>query len=224
MHNIYIYIFAGVAAYLVGSIPFALIIGHIKGVDIRSFGSGNPGATNVSRAIGKRWGIACFTLDFLKGFFPVMITKLLVRASMLDVSPDIAIMVPAVTVVCGHVFPLYIGFRGGKGIATSAGALIAVSPIAVTVSLLVWCVFFQAFHYVSLASILAATALPIAAYTLSRLDIRKSSPLILVFLAAISILTIIRHKSNINRLMKGTEHRFPKGDKTGSGLEGVKNQ
>ncbi len=200
------------ASYLCGGIPFGLIIGKCNGVDVRSEGSGNIGATNILRICGKKWGYFCFILDTLKGFIPVIISKNLPILHQFNHQDYIPIIV-ITGVVMGHIWSPYINFKGGKGIATSAGALLAINPIATLISLFIWYVVFSISRYVSLASIIAAIALPVIALFLDIICGHSSTHVnnpILLFLAILSIIVVIKHKENIQKLLNGTENKFAK--------------
>ena len=190
------------AAYLIGSIPFGLLIGKLNGKDIRKEGSCNLGATNVTRVVGKWWGKLCFLCDFLKGFLPVFIVMRLYPGDGLSAA------LTALAVVLGHVFPVYLGFKGGKGVSTAAGAALALCPFAVLIAAAVWVLMFLTSRYVSLASLSAAAALPLAAWLLHffvGVVLLLPVGLLLILFA---VLTFWRHRSNIGRLMNGTESRF----------------
>ncbi|MCR4662967.1 MAG: glycerol-3-phosphate 1-O-acyltransferase PlsY [Endomicrobiaceae bacterium] len=186
-----------VLSYLCGAIPFGYIIAKLfKHVDIRTVGSGNPGATNVYRTISKPLGVLTLILDVLKGFIPVYFVFLL--------NPDyhwMVISVAFVTII-GHVFTIFLNFKGGKGVATACGVFLAINPLAVLVCLAVFVLLLAIFRYVSLASIMAAVMLPISLYFFNSL------PEIVVFAGMISILVIVRHISNIKRLLNGTENKI----------------
>ncbi len=184
-------------SYLIGGIPFALLLGKWKGVDIRTVGSGNIGATNLTRAVGRDWGIACFTLDFLKGLLPVLFLP-----PAFDAAPAVLPILCAAAAVAGHVFPLYLKFKGGKGVSTTLGALVALSPLPVLLAMAVWLIVFQISKYVSLASLCAAGVLPVAA-----LFTPNDGWTRLAFLA-LALLIIFRHRGNIAALTKGTERKF----------------
>jgi acyl phosphate:glycerol-3-phosphate acyltransferase len=194
-------------AYLIGSIPFGLLIAKTKGKDIRKLGSGNIGATNVLRCLGKPLGITCFVLDVLKGWlpaklFPVMVNILCPNA----VGPGIGILFGALAIL-GHNFPVFLKFKGGKGVATSAGVLIGVAPLAVIIGLLTWVIVFYASGYVSLGSIVAALIVILTGWTVGY------SPFTATALTLLGGLTIYRHRANIQRLLAGTENRFQRGAK-----------
>src|ERR1043166_6320257 len=151
-----------VGTYLLGSIPFGYLVGQFAGIDIRTAGSGNVGATNVVRVLGKRYGYPVFALDFLKGFGAVMISMLLAPGRPPEWnSPEIFGILAAMFSVLGHLYPPWLKFEGGKGVATSAGALLALTPVATLIGIAVWIIVFWLTRYVSLASITAAIVLPI---------------------------------------------------------------
>ena len=153
-------------SYLLGSIPFSYIAGRIAGIDIRKVGSRNLGATNVIRTLGKSYGYPVFVLDFLKGLAAVRLAIFIAeRAPAISVSPEITGMVAAVFCVIGHSFPIWLRFKGGKGVATSAGALFGLMPAALVIGVIVWILTFQITRFVSLASIVAVVALPMAILT-----------------------------------------------------------
>jgi acyl phosphate:glycerol-3-phosphate acyltransferase len=188
-------------AFLLGSIPTGYLVARAKGVDIRQHGSGNIGATNVFRTLGKPLGVFVFMVDALKGFAVVWLAGRFGGAS------DWAGIIAAVAVIAGHNYTPWLGFKGGKGIATSAGVLLALMPWAVLCIAIVWFVVFKVSRYVSLASISAATALPVAVAALWSAGCGGNGPL-LGFSVLISALAIWRHRTNIQRLRAGTESRF----------------
>ncbi len=185
------------AAYLIGSIPFGLLIGRLHGLDIRAHGSGNIGATNVTRVIGRDWGRLCFVLDFCKGLGPVVAANFAFAHS----TALVPCLVAAATVV-GHVWPLYLRFKGGKGVATSIGALIALALWQVLLAALAWYLVFRLTRYVSVASIAAAIVLPLSTTVID------SAPATIVLLTGIAMLVLVRHRDNMIRLLEGREHRF----------------
>ena len=191
------------ACFLVGGIPFGFIIGKCHGVDIREHGSGNIGATNVLRTCGKPAGLLCFFLDTLKGFGPVFAVTL----QFTDVT---AFTMSAVGgTVCGHIWTPYLRFRGGKGIATSTGALLAIAWIPVVVGLVSWIIVVTATRYVSLGSILAAASLPITGLLIGHGLPGEPLPTpIIVLLGLLAVLAIARHHANIKRLFAGTENKL----------------
>lgn len=194
--------------YFIGGIPFGLLIGKSQGIDIRDHGSGNIGATNVVRTLGKRLGYCCFTLDVLKGMLPVLIACRIARLHELphqDMTPMFAVF----AVVAGHVWCPFLKFKGGKGVATSAGGILAVAPLPTACSLLVWFLVFSVWRYVSLASLVAAAVLPITAVIIGRMrpGLALERPT-LILLIVLAVLIIIKHRANIKRLLAGTENRF----------------
>jgi acyl phosphate:glycerol-3-phosphate acyltransferase len=197
-----------VASYLLGSIPFGYLAGEIAGVDVRKAGSGNTGATNVLRVLGKPYGYAVFALDFLKGLGAVKISVLIAtRVRPEWGSPEIFGIVAAASAVIGHCFPLWLKFRGGKGVATSAGALFGLMPLAMLVGVAIWILIFWLTRYVSLASVIAAAALPIVIAIVTRLNQSDGKALFYSSLC-IAAVVIWRHHSNLSRLMRGREPRF----------------
>jgi len=193
------------AAYLLGAIPFGLLVAKARGIDIRKVGSGNIGATNVLRSVGKSWGILTLFLDALKGFIPAAVFPLLaVRLFDFD-APKIMSVACACAAVLGHSFPIYLKFKGGKGVATTAGALIGIAPAALGIGFAVFTVTFIASRMVSLGSILGAIAIPAAAWLLYY---NNDGLLIPVFLTVLGILIIWRHRSNIGRIIRGEENRI----------------
>ncbi len=200
-HNIGIVLLA----YLIGSIPWGYLIGRFNGLDIRKHGSRNIGATNVVRVLGKDWGYGCFFLDFLKGAMPVWLVIKYTDAAAEPWSPVIA----AAAVVIGHMFPIYLSFRGGKGVATSIGVLVALAPVPLIGSLILWYVVFQFTRYVSLASCVAAVMFPVFGVMLRiQGDDGKPPTPTLLLLVVLAAMIVYRHKDNIQRLRNGTENRF----------------
>ena len=201
------YLAGFLAAYLLGSIPFGYLVAKAHGVDIRTKGSGNIGATNVFRTLGKGPGILTFALDFAKG----LVSALVVAAVADRLLGPVGDNLPCLRLVCGtgaligHSFPLFLGFRGGKGVATGVGLVMGLSPAAAGIGLGVWLVVFLASRYVSLASIVAAASVAVAAWTVMTPDPRRIVPIVLTVLCA---LVVARHHANIGRLLKGTENRF----------------
>ena len=197
-----------VGSYLLGSIPFGYLAGRLRGIDIRKVGSGNVGATNVVRVLGKRYGYPVFALDVLKGFGAVKIAMLIAPGRPQEWnSPEILGILAAISSVFGHLYPPWLKFKGGKGVATSAGALLALTPIAMLTGLAIWIIVFWLTRYVSLASIIAAVALPIVILVFSSEDQNKGKPLFYAS-ACVAAVIIWRHRSNLSRLIRGTEPRF----------------
>ncbi len=191
------------AAYLMGSIPFGLLAGKLKGVDIRDHGSGNIGATNVFRICGKGWGITVLLLDLLKGLGPVLLAK-----ELYPENAELAHIFAGVAAIVGHNFPVWLKFKGGKGIATSAGVLVALLPWALLVAFIVWVLSFAITRYVSLASILAALSLPVTVGIATFGPAKSHTTPSFVFALVVGALAVWRHRSNIKRLREGSEHRF----------------
>ncbi len=200
--NIIFYVVPIIVAYLFGSIPFGFIAGKINGIDIRKVGSGNIGATNVFRVVGKKWGIAVFIMDFLKGLIPVTLLPILVDSIAKTNLPFID-LVCALAAVAGHTWTVFLKFRGGKGVATGVGALMGLAPFAALTALLIWLVVFLSSGYVSLASILAAIAAGSSVWWYY-----ADKPYHNLIINLLAILIIIKHHSNIHRLVSGEENRF----------------
>jgi len=193
-------------AYFLGSIPFGYLAGRARGVDVREHGSGNIGATNVLRVLGKKYGFAVFFADALKGLVAVRLALWLNHGAG-DAAAAAPGVLAAILVVVGHSFPIWLGFRGGKGVATSAGACLGLLPLETCVAAVVWVITFLLFRFVSLASVAGSIALPLCAALLS-LGQPRSRGLLLAFTMALAALVIVRHRGNIQRLVHGTEPRF----------------
>jgi len=197
-----------VGSYLLGSIPFGYLAGRLVGIDIRQAGSGNVGATNVVRVLGKRYGYPVLALDVLKGFGAVKIAMLVAPGRLPEWnSPEIVGILAAMSSILGHLYPPWLKFNGGKGVATSAGALLALTPVATLIGVAIWVIVFWLTRYVSLASITAAVVLPIVILVVSSQDQNKRKPLVYSS-ACVAAVVIWRHRSNLSRLMRGTEPRF----------------
>ncbi len=197
-----------VGSYLLGSIPFGYLAGRLVGIDIRQTGSGNVGATNVVRVLGKRYGYPVFALDFLKGFGAVKISMLMAPGRPPEWnSSEIVGILAAMSSILGHLYPPWLKFKGGKGVATSAGALLALTPVPTLIGVAIWIIMFWLTRYVSLASITAAVVLPIVILVVSSQDQNKRKPLVYSS-ACVAAVVIWRHRSNLSRLMRGTEPRF----------------
>jgi glycerol-3-phosphate acyltransferase PlsY len=195
-----------VAGYLVGSLSFAVIVSRVTGLaDPRSYGSGNPGATNVLRSGHRGAAIATLMLDALKGFVPVFVALLLVPRYGL---PDLTVGLVGLAAFLGHLWPLYFGFRGGKGVATAAGVLFALNPWLGVATLASWVIIAAFFRYASLASIVAAAFAPFY-----QLLIWGVEPAVLP-IVVMSLLLVWRHEGNIRKLLAGTESRI--GQKAGA--------
>ena len=200
------YIVAGLLSYLLGSVPFGLLVARMRGVDIRKVGSCNIGATNVFRCVGKPWGILTFALDFLKGLagaslIPCLASRLIAEEG--TSAPTLALVGGAAAVI-GHTWPLFAGFKGGKGVATGFGMLIAIAPAAVGIAFAAWLIVMAVSRYVSLSSVTAAAVLAALVWIPRFCGHLPSSTVITVIAAVV----IIRHRANIARLINGTEARF----------------
>ena len=186
-------------SYLFGAIPFGLLVARLHGVDIRSKGSGNIGATNVFRVIGKGWGIFTFVLDALKGFIPAFVFPLLG-----NLSGEWGVLL-GMAAIMGHTFPIYLKFKGGKGVATSSGMLLGVAPLAVGIGFLCWVACLAISRYVSLSSILAALVVAVVVW------IQGDKGLIVnIAITILSLLVVWLHRANVKRLLNGTENQFRK--------------
>lgn len=194
--------------YLFGSFPAGYLAGRLAGVDIRAHGSGNIGATNVLRVLGKKWGYSVFFIDAFKGFAAVRLTIFLVqRLPAAQPYAEYFAILAAVMCIVGHTFPVWLRFKGGKGVATSAGALFGLMPLAVPFIILLWVITFEITRYVSVASIVAAISLPIVVGLFLRWKFLEGSALF-YFSILIALLVLWRHRSNFSRLLNGTEQRF----------------
>jgi acyl phosphate:glycerol-3-phosphate acyltransferase len=206
------------AAYLMGTIPFGLIVSRLKGVDIRKQGSGNYGATNVGRVIGRPWGLLVLALDIGKGVTTLLAARwacdrfALPFAGASETAVDAVLLGAGACCVIGNTAPFYLGFKGGKGVATSLGVILGIWPLLTIAGLLafaLWAVVTKVSGYVSLGSICAAIALPLLFCGVAwyrGADIGRHWPLLLLTLI-LALVILIRHRANISRLMSGTEHR-----------------
>jgi glycerol-3-phosphate acyltransferase PlsY len=206
------YVITAFVAYLLGSIPTGYVVAKARGIDIRTVGSGNIGATNVFRILGKPAGIFVLLVDAAKGFVScafigIVVHRLLLRESLPDTATDFELhkIVGGFLAILGHNYTCWLKFKGGKGIATSAGVVLALLPKALAVALAVWILLFFITRYVSVASIGAAAVLPFATWWLNPAD-----KLLIGVAAVIGVLAIYKHKGNIKRLINGTENRFGK--------------
>ena len=194
-------------AYVLGSIPSSVWIGKLFfGVDVREHGSGNAGTTNTIRTLGYKAGIPVFIIDALKGWFAVYMSKVIFGCFPEMMMPDFIEIVAAAAVVVGHIFPVFAGFRGGKGVATLLGVGFGLIPIPALIALVIFTIVLLTFGYVSLASITATVTLPFVTYFF----VMPQSPLLLILTIAVAIFVPITHKENIKRLKNGTENRFIK--------------
>lgn len=184
-----------IGAYLLGSVPTGLLLAKALGVNIREAGSGNIGATNVYRTIGRKLGILTLVGDCLKGLIPVLIAK------WLDL-PDVWVAAIGLAALLGHVFTIFLGFKGGKGVATALGVFLGTSPLSVLVAIAVFALVLYIWRYVSLASIVAAALIP------GIVRILGGKPEFILMSLAIAAVVIFRHRENIARLKNGTESKF----------------
>ena len=202
-------------AYLLGSVPFGFIIAKAQGIDLRKVGSGNIGATNTGRTLGKKWGIICMLLDILKGLVPMLLVPLLglARDNANPLQLTLWLLVGCAAVL-GHVFPVYLKFKGGKGVATSLGIVLGLWPYYTLCGIAAFIIFLTVlliWRYVSLASIVAAVCFPVFLIT-AMLVFKNWQPLqlwpLLVVAALMSLLVVIRHRDNIKRLTNGSETKI----------------
>jgi glycerol-3-phosphate acyltransferase PlsY len=196
------------AAYLIGAIPFGYLVARGKGVDLFKEGSGNIGATNVGRVLGRKFGILVFVLDFAKGALPALLSQLVARASELAIPAETAGVAGGLAAVLGHLFSPYLGFRGGKGVATGAGVVLVLLPLPALVAIVVWVGTVAAFRYISAASLAAALALVAARLVLAWPPVSGDNAILTGFALAVAGLVVIRHRSNIQRLLQGNENRL----------------
>ena len=199
MHNPVFYV---LIAFFLGSLPFGYWLALLRGVDLRKQGSGNTGATNVGRVLGKKWGIFVFALDLGKGWLAVALAKSVGNV------PETWSITVGVFAVLGHIFSPWLGFRGGKGVATSAGILIGLAPWVALGVALIWFLAFQMSRTVSVASLCAATAFPLFVFWL--MPDQKAFQWISLGMA---VLVWFRHRDNLKRLLQGKENRFVKPEK-----------
>ena len=191
------------AAFFCGSIPFGYLAGRCQGIDVRKHGSGNIGSTNVFRVLGKKWGIAVFLADFFKGALPMALILGFLAEGFPGLRGDMLFVGTALAAILGHNYTPWLGFKGGKGIAVSAGVLLVLIPKALAAVLVVWLVLFALTRTVSIASIAASVLLPPAAWVLY-----PGRPVIFFFCLAAGLLGLWRHRGNIQRLRAGTESKI----------------
>ena len=202
------FLLAVAGAYLVGAIPVGfLLVRAIKGIDVRTVGSGSVGATNAARVLGKRSFFAVFFLDALKGLLPCAAAGAMAGHAWASEPPPLLAVLCALAAIAGHNWPVYIGFRGGKGVATTFGALLYLAPEGLLAAVPVWGVAALIWRYVSLASILAALAAAGAVFgrNAARLD---EAIYVIVFVCLAAAAVVFRHRSNMARLWKGTEPKL----------------
>lgn len=197
------FIWALLIGYFLGSINFAVLVAKYKGLDLFSLGSANPGATNVKRTIGPFWGNTVFFLDFSKGYLAVFLSQSILVLEGLNY--DLLGILGLLGTILGHSFSIFLKFRGGKGVATTMGGLLALMPWVLLLGLAAWLMVFFSTRVVALASIVFAISLPISFYFLHDFsDVRW------IFCIVLAILIVVRHYSNIQRLLSGKEHDFSK--------------
>jgi len=214
-----IFIPAIIVAYLLGSIPFGLLIARAHGKDLRSIGSGNIGATNVGRALGRKWAYVCFVLDVLKGLVPMLalmpFTKSLSAQSQTEKTIVLFLwLAVGCAAILGHIFPVYLKLKGGKGVATSFGVALGLWPyytICALIAIAVWAVVVSIWRYVSLASVAASVTFPLVLILLIALrpgwEFAHLWPFVITA-TAIPLMVIIRHCENIKRILSGTEGKI----------------
>ncbi len=220
-------------AFLLGSIPFGLLIAKSKGINIREHGSGNIGATNVLRIVGKKYGITCFVLDFLKGLIPALLAYNLIKYT--DASETMTIgflrehafdlgseqfkaqslqVFTGLCAILGHNYSPWVNFKGGKGIATSAGVLAAFMPFGLLILTAIFILTYKTTRYISLASMVAAGSLPLVvlygSWSHSKLADGTWNKPLFIFAVFIGLMAIWKHRSNIKNILAGKEHKFTK--------------
>lgn len=196
-------IFGLAAAYLFGSIPFGLLVGFwIKGIDIRQHGSGNIGTTNVFRVVGKKWGLGVFFLDALKGYLGV-----LAACRLAGQSPGSAYSLAAAAIaIAGHAFPVWLSFKGGKGVATSLGVFLAAASFPTWIAFGIWLIVFAITHIVSISSLIAAVIFPLA--VLYHVAAMGGQPLLILVSVLLAAFIFYTHRANIQRLRRGEEKKL----------------
>jgi acyl-phosphate glycerol 3-phosphate acyltransferase len=195
-------------SYLVGAIPFGYVVARWRGVDILKHGSGNIGATNVGRILGRPFGVLVFLLDYAKGALPALIASWWAASHQLDLPPDSLPVAAAVAAFLGHLFPIYLHFHGGKGVATAAGAVSVLLPGPALAALLSWIVVVVLSRYVSLASLTAAVVLCLYRLVLTQEPWDSSHRVVTLFCLVAAVLIFVRHRANVGRLLRGNENRL----------------
>ena len=198
-------------SYLIGSIPNGYMMGKFNGLDSRRHGSKNIGATNVRRILGRPWGIACFILDFLKGLVPVMVIGHMIAGGW-AIGAGYGGLIAATGAVLGHVFPIWLMFRGGKGVATSLGVVCGLAPLAFIVGILFWLLSYYVIYrgVVSFASMLAVLMMAVSSLVFKLTIIKDISWVTISLLFFLAVIVIVRHRENIKRILEGTESSFVK--------------
>ena len=213
-------------AYFVGSIPFGYLVGRAKGVNLFTAGSGNIGATNAGRVLGAKYGVLVFLLDFLKGVLPTVFATPLATALHPDGFapfgvPQLATVGVAAFTFLGHLFPAYLGFRGGKGVATGAGAVLVVAPVPTLLAVLAWVTFALASRTVSLASLAAVASLVAVRIGFTPAPFGPGAIAGTLFCLIGSAFVVVKHRSNVSRLVAGTESTLPDSPKRHAALAGL---
>ena len=195
-------------AYLIGGVPFGWLVARWRGVDILRQGSGNIGATNVGRVLGRRFGALVFVLDFAKGALPVLAASLLTPLVGHDLPPDSLPVAAGVAAFLGHLFPIYLRFRGGKGVATGVGVVAVLLPLTALAVFAAWLVVLAASRYVSLASLAAVALLSALRLTLTPAPFAWDHAVVTAFCLFGTALVFLRHAGNVKRLLQGSENRL----------------
>jgi glycerol-3-phosphate acyltransferase PlsY len=199
-----------VIAYLAGSIPSAVWIGRmVRGIDIREHGSGNMGAANAARVLGWQWGIIAGLVDVAKGFAPVFWLGPVAASYSVLAVPEARILLGVVAII-GHLFPIFVGFRGGKGVLTSLGVFLALLPLDVGIGIIIWIVVFGLTRIVSVGSLSAAAATALSVIIRRFVFNVPIATTLVVAAILLAVLVFYTHRANIQRLRQGTEHRFGK--------------
>lgn len=192
--------FAGlvVLGYLIGSIPFSFFVAKAKGVDLRRVGSGNTGASNVWRSCGFTCFVVALVLDIVKGFVPTAVAYHVLE------QPPLQSILVGLAAMAGHVYPIFMGFRGGKAVATTGGVMLAVQPVLLLASAVIWTIIYKVSGYPSVASLLGIVILAVGATIMSLMD--RLDPVFSLFIWISLVIMFYLHRANIERLMRGTEH------------------
>ena len=205
--DIYVCLLTAMAAYFLGSIPTGYIVGRARGIDVRTVGSGNIGATNAFRVLGKKAGTVVLVVDALKGFLavalaPKLVYRIFFSTPWTDETRDYLCIIAAIVAILGHNYTCWLKFKGGKGIATTAGVLAALVPWTFLTGLVLWIAVCAITRYVSVASLAAAVSLPIITWSFGY------GHRLIIVTCVMSVLAFFKHKANISRLMSGTENRI----------------
>lgn len=205
----------GLAMFFVGGIPFGLLVGFLNGVDVRKAGSGNIGATNVGRTCGRFWGILTLALDAAKGFLPVLFLAPLAGRHFVPGVPHCEVVMQVafgIGAIAGHMFPVYLGFKGGKGIATAAGVFLAASPWALLCAFSAWVLFTVLTRYVSVGSIASVIALA-SGQVITDPEAFRNRLGVTLFSLGVMVFAIYKHRGNVKRIIQGTEPKIRLGKK-----------